>query len=37
MNYCLRYPISFSIDKVSELEEGEYIEDHLNRFYDSWW
>jgi len=34
MDYCTKYPISFGKDKV--VEEGEYIEDHLRRFYDGW-
>jgi len=36
MNYCNRYPISFKKEKVKDVEEGEYIEDHLRRFYDGW-
>lgn len=36
MNYCSKYPISFTKDKVKDVEEGEYIEDHLRRFYDGW-
>jgi hypothetical protein len=36
MNYCTNYPISFSRDKVKLVEEGEYNEDHLRRFYDGW-
>lgn len=36
MNYCNKYPISFGKDKVKDVEEGEYIEDHLRRFYDGW-
>lgn len=36
MNYCLKYPISFNKDKVRDVEDGEYIEDHLRRFYDGW-
>jgi len=37
MNYCSKYPISFDRNKVRQLEEGEYVEDHLRRFYDGWW
>ena len=36
MDYCMKYSISFSQDKVKDVEEGEYIEDHLRRFYDGW-
>ncbi|MDD5659802.1 MAG: DnaJ domain-containing protein [Actinomycetota bacterium] len=36
MNYCLKYPISLNRDKVKDVEDGEYIEDHLKRFYDGW-
>ena len=36
MDYCMKYPISFDKDKVKDVEEGEYIEDHLRRFYDGW-
>ena len=36
IDYCMKYPISFSQDKVKDVEEGEYIEDHLRRFYDGW-
>lgn len=36
MDYCAKYPISFSRDKVKDVEEGENIEDHLRRFYDGW-
>ena len=35
-NYCMKYPISFDIGKVKDLEEGEYLKDHLRRFYDGW-
>jgi len=37
MNYCKKYPISFNIGKVKEVEEGEYERQHLRRFYDGWW
>jgi len=36
MDYCTKYPISFGKEKVKDVEEGEYIEDHLRRFYDGW-
>jgi len=36
MNYCLKYPFSFKKSFVKNVEEGEYIEDHLRRFYDGW-
>lgn len=36
MDYCLKHPISFRREKVKDIEEGEYAEDHLRRFYDGW-
>jgi curved DNA-binding protein CbpA len=36
MNYCNRYPIFLGKEKVKDVEEGEYTEDHLRRFYDGW-
>jgi curved DNA-binding protein CbpA len=36
MNYCSKYPISFDRANVKNVEEGEYMEDHFNRFYDGW-
>ncbi|MBN1299219.1 MAG: J domain-containing protein [Actinobacteria bacterium] len=36
MNYCLKYPISFEKSFVKDVEDGEYMEDHLRRFYDGW-
>jgi len=36
MDYCKKYPISFDISKVKDLEEGEYQKDHLRRFYNDW-
>jgi len=37
ISYCIKYPISFDIGKAKEIEEGEYIKQHLKRFYDGWW
>jgi len=37
ISYCIKYPISFDIGKVKEVEEGEYERQHLRRFYDGWW
>ena len=37
INYCIKYPISFDIEKAKEIEEGEYIKQHFKRFYDGWW
>jgi len=37
IGYCVKYPISFDIGKVREVEEGEYERQHLKRFYDDWW
>jgi len=36
INYCNKYPISFSQEKVNYLEEGEYQKNHLKRFYSGW-
>ncbi|MHB1347805.1 MAG: J domain-containing protein [Candidatus Humimicrobiaceae bacterium] len=36
MDYSTKYPISFREDKVKDVEEGEYAEDHFKRFYDGW-
>jgi DnaJ-class molecular chaperone len=36
INYCIRYPISFTQDKVKYIEEGEYQEEHFDRFYSGW-
>jgi len=36
MNYCIKYPISFIKDKVRDVEDGEYNEDHFKRFFDGW-
>jgi len=36
MNYCIRYPISFTQDKVKYVEEGEYQKQHFDRFYSGW-
>ena len=36
MNYCIRYPISFTQDKVKYVEEGEYQKEHFDRFYSGW-
>lgn len=35
--YCVKYPISFEAGKAGEVEDGEYMEQHYKRFYDSWW
>lgn len=37
MSYCIKYPISFNIGKVKEVEEGEYEKQYLKRFFDGWW
>lgn len=37
ISYCIKYPISFDIGKVKEVEEGEYEKQHLKRFFDGWW
>jgi len=37
ISYCIKYPISFDIGKVKEVEEGEYERQHLKRFFDGWW
>ena len=36
MNYCIRYSISFTRDKVKYVEEGEYQKEHFDRFYSGW-
>ena len=36
INYCIRYPISFTRDKVKNIEEGEYQKQHFDRFYSGW-
>lgn len=36
INYCIKYPTSFDIEKAKEIEEGEYIKQHFKRFYDGW-
>ncbi len=36
MNYCMKYPISFDVGKVKDVEDGEYMQDHQRRFYDGW-
>jgi curved DNA-binding protein CbpA len=36
MNYCIRYPISFTRDRVKYIEEGEYQKEHFDRFYSGW-
>ena len=36
MTYCMKYPISFDVDKVKDVEDGEYIQDQQRRFYDGW-
>ncbi len=37
INYCIKYPVSFEAAKTREVEEGEYMKQHLKRFYDNWW
>jgi DnaJ-class molecular chaperone len=37
INYCIKYPVSFEAAKAREVEEGEYMKQHLKRFYDNWW
>ncbi len=37
ISYCIKYPISFEASKTREVEEGEYVKQHLKRFYDGWW
>ena len=37
MNYCIKYPISFNAKEAMKIEEGEYISQHLKRFYDDRW
>ncbi|MCG9479987.1 MAG: J domain-containing protein [Actinomycetia bacterium] len=36
MDYCLKYPISFSRERVKDVEEGEYQKYHQDRFYSTW-
>ena len=31
INYCIKYPISFDIEKAKEIEEGEYIKQHFKK------
>ncbi|MFO7929624.1 MAG: DnaJ domain-containing protein [Candidatus Humimicrobiaceae bacterium] len=37
MDYCFKYPVSFNREMVRNLEDGEYIKYHRERFYDTWW
>lgn len=36
MNYCIKYPVSFSKSKVRDIEEGEYRINHFKKFYYDW-
>ena len=36
INYCMKYSISFDVDKVKDVEDGEYLQDQQRRFYDGW-
>ena len=36
IDYCQKYPITFTPNKIKEVEEGAYEEDILKRFYDGW-
>ncbi len=37
MDYCFKYEISFSLEMVRKVEDGEYIKHHREKFYHRWW